>query len=116
VIGSNTILYCERWSDVVDFYRSSLGLRPTVEREWFVEFELHSGAHVSVADARRATVASGDGSGLTLSWRVGDVEAERSRLVSRGVVVSEIEVRWGANAFFLVDPAGNRIEFWSVDE
>ena len=63
VIGSNTILYCEQWPAVVDFYRTSLGLRVTMERDWFVEFELDPGAHVSIADASRASVAAGDGSG-----------------------------------------------------
>ena len=31
------------------------------------------------------------------------------------VEVSPIEARWGVNAFFVFDPAGHRIEFWSVD-
>jgi catechol 2,3-dioxygenase-like lactoylglutathione lyase family enzyme len=115
-LASNTILYCDRWSDVVDFYRTSLGLRSTMERDWFVEFELHSGAHLSVADSSRSTVAASDGSGLTLSWRVDDVRAARARLLANDVEVSPIETRWGADAFFVFDPAGHRIEFWSADD
>lgn len=113
ISASNTILYTDRWPELVAFYRTGLGLRPTAERDWFVEFELHPGAHVSVADAGRATVSIGDGSGLTLSWRVGDASACRRQLVQNGIDVSPIESRWGAPGFFVTDPAGNRIEFWS---
>lgn len=115
-IGSNTILYCDRWSDVVDFYRTKLGLRTTLERDWFVEFELHPGAHLSVADASRATIVAGDGSGLTLSWRVDDVGAMRTRLIATDVEVSSVHTRWGADAVFVFDPAGNRVEFWSAND
>jgi hypothetical protein len=46
-----------------------------MERDWFIEFELQPGVHISVADARCASIASGDGRGLTLSWRVEDAAA-----------------------------------------
>jgi catechol 2,3-dioxygenase-like lactoylglutathione lyase family enzyme len=113
-LTSNTIIYCAQWADVVDFYRDGLGLRPSMEREWFVEFELHAGAHLSVADASRATIAPGDGSGLTLSWNVADLAATRTRLTARGIEASVVRTRWGADTFFVSDPAGNRIEFWAV--
>lgn len=114
VVMSNTIIYCKQWSDVVEFYRDGLGLRPTMERDWFVEFELHTGAHLSVADASRATVAAGDGSGLTLSWRVDDIEGARAGLAARSIEHSAVRTRWGADTFFVDDPAGNRIEFWAL--
>jgi catechol 2,3-dioxygenase-like lactoylglutathione lyase family enzyme len=114
ICGSNTILYSDRWSELVDFYRTGLGLRTTMERDWFIEFELHPGAHVSVADAHRASIASGDGAGVTLSWRVDDAAATRDRLVRNGIDASPIQNRWGSPGFFVFDPAGNRIEFWSA--
>ncbi len=113
VLASNTIIYCEQWSDVVAFYRSGLGFRATMERDWFVEFEVHPGAHLSVADAAHATITGGDGAGLTLSWRVDDIEAMRSRLVANGIDVSTTRTRWGARYINAFDPAKNRIEFWS---
>lgn len=115
ILASNTIIYCDRWSEAVDFYRTGLGLRATMERDWFVEFELHRGAHLSVADANRATVAAGDGSGLTLSWHIDDIEAVRNRLTARGIEATDVRPRWGAHTFFVHDPAGNRIEFWATD-
>ena len=113
VVRSNTIVYSARWSDTVAFYRDVIGLRPTMERDWFVEFELHPGAHLSVADAGRATIAAGDGAGITLSWRVDDLDAMRARLTVAGVEFSATVTRWGAECFHLVDPSGNRIEFWA---
>jgi predicted enzyme related to lactoylglutathione lyase len=113
VLTSNTILYCDRWAAVVDFYRSGLELQATMERDWFVEFEIHPGAHLSVADASHATVAAGNGSGLTLSWYVNDIDATRNRVIARGIEVSAPIRRWDADTFFVFDPAGNRIEFWA---
>lgn len=113
IVGSNTILYTDRWTELVDFYRTGLGLRTSIERDWFIEFELHPGAHVSLADAQRASIASGDGAGLTLSWRVEDAAATRDRLVANQIDSSPIHQRWGSPGFFVFDPAGNRIEFWS---
>ena len=112
-VRSNTILYCDRWSETVVFYRDTLGFPVTFEADWFVEFELHSGAHLSVADASRTTVAAGDGSGLTLSWQVDDAEAVRAGLIARGVDASSIRARWGSDSFMCFDPSGNRIEYWS---
>ena len=117
VSTSNTIIYCDQWSAVVGFYRSGLGLHATLERDWFVEFELHPGAHLSVADASHATVAAGNGSGLTLSWRVDDVATARRGVIARGIHASPIRRRWDADTCFVFDPAGNRIEFWApVDD
>lgn len=113
IVGTNTILYSDRWSELVEFYRTGLGLRASMAREWFVEFDLHAGAHISIADANRASIAGGDGDGLTLSWRVDDAEETRQRLEHNGIDASPIEHRWGSPGFFVVDPDGNRIEFWS---
>ena len=110
---SNTIIYCDEFDAVVGFYRDGLGLRTTMHRDWFVEFELHPGAHLSVADAARTTVTPGNGSGLTLSWRVDDIEAVRTRLSTSRIDVSPARTRWGARCIDVFDPAGNRIEFWA---
>jgi catechol 2,3-dioxygenase-like lactoylglutathione lyase family enzyme len=113
IVGSNTILYSGRWAELVDFYRNGLGLRTSMERDWFIEFELHPGAHISVADAKRASIACGDGAGMTLSWRVDDAHEVRGALARNGIDASPIQNRWGSPGFFVFDPAGNRIEFWS---
>lgn len=110
---SNTIVYTDRWPETVSFYRDRLGLAVVSERDWFVEFALHDGTYLSVADAARSTIRPGDGAGLTFSWQVDDLDATRAALTERGVAVGAIVSRFGAGAFDVVDPAGNRIEFWS---
>lgn len=110
---SNTILYTDRWADMVAFYRDTLALTVEFENEWFVEFATGPGSFVSVADARRSSVAPGHGAGLTQSLQVDDVHEVRSELIRAGVQVGEVGVRWGADVVDVHDPAGNRLEFWA---
>ncbi len=112
---TNTILYCARWPETVNFYRRTLGLRTSFENDWFVEFDLGRGAFVSIADAARASISAGGGAGLTLSWQVSDVRTIRDSLVERGVAASPVSARWGAETTFVCDPEGNRIELWSPE-
>lgn len=37
---ANTILYCQKWSEVVTFYRDSLKFFVSYQTDWFVEFQL----------------------------------------------------------------------------
>ena len=110
---SNTIFYCDRWDAAVDFYRRVLGLPVNVENDWFVEFRLTRDSFVSVADARRTSVRSSRGQGITLTLQVDDVHAERQRLAAAGVQVGAVAKHpWGALGFFCRDPEGYRLEFW----
>lgn len=117
VNASNTILYCNRWAETVDFYGRVLGLPVNVEKSWFVEFRLTNRAFVSVADAARASIESAAGRGLTLALQVPDIEAVHQRLTVAGVEVPEIGRHpWGALSFFCRDPEGYRLEFWQPVE
>jgi len=110
---SNTILYCERWRDTVDFYRRVLGLPVNVEKDWFVEFRLTEQSFVSIADARRATINPSSGRGLTLALQVDDVHAVHERLAEAGMDIGRVKRHpWGALGFFCRDPEGFRLEFW----
>jgi catechol 2,3-dioxygenase-like lactoylglutathione lyase family enzyme len=110
---TNTVLYCERWRETAEFYRSVLRLAVTLENDWFVEFQLTSSSFVSIADASKATVDAVQGQGITLTWRVPEVATTRTELEARGVVVTPIQRRWDADVFYCHDPEGHRIEFWS---
>lgn len=110
---TNTVLYCDRWADVVAFYRDRLGLTVAFENDWFVEFAVHAGGFLSVANAARSSIRAGDGAGITLSWQVADVTDVRSAIAEAGVEVGDLSRRFGADVFDVFDPAGNRIEFWS---
>ena len=110
---TNTVLYCERWRETAEFYRSVLRLAATLENDWFVEFQLTSSSFVSIADASKATIDAVDGQGVTLTWQVPEVATTRTVLEARGGDVTPIQRRWGANVFYCHDPEGHRIEFWS---
>ncbi len=110
---TNTILYCTSWKRTVEFYRDTLGFAVTFENDWFVEFALGGSSHLSVADADRATVGATDGSGITLSWQVLDIDHAHRMLAERGAEPGQIHRRWGATAFQLHDPEGHRIECWA---
>lgn len=109
---ANTILYCQRWPETVAFYQAVFGFAITHQTDWFVEFQLTPGAYLSVADASRASIASAGGQGITLAWQVADVRAAHSALQQRGLAVTPLQRKWGAQLFYLHDPAGHRIELW----
>ena len=110
---ANTILYCARWSETVTFYRAVLGLPVTHATDWFVEFSLGDVARLSVADARRATIASAGGMGITLSLQVTDVVVARDELAAAGLEPTELKDLWGARVTYVYDPEGHRLEVWS---
>jgi catechol 2,3-dioxygenase-like lactoylglutathione lyase family enzyme len=113
---SNTILYCQAWAEVVTFYRDRLGLPCVWRNDWLVELQLTPNSFLSIADAARATVGATVGQGITLTWQVADVAQQRAVWLAQGIPISPIRQRWGAQVCYLHDPAGNRLELWSVGE
>jgi catechol 2,3-dioxygenase-like lactoylglutathione lyase family enzyme len=116
ITRTNTILYCRQWSETVAFYRNIFAFLITYQTEWFVEFQLHAQAYLSIADERRATITSAAGQGITLSWQVANVEQMHTDLEQRKIAVSPIRQKWGARLFYLRDPEGHRIELWQPVE
>ena len=72
---TNTILYCNRWKETVEFYSNGLNLTIHSSRKWFVEFRLTDSARLSIADTARACVKSNNGKGITISLKVDDIQA-----------------------------------------
>ena len=110
---ANTVLYCDRWAETTEFYRTVLGFDVEFENDWFVEFRVSGDAYVSIADATRATIETAGGRGVTLTFRTPDVRAANALLAERGVEVSAVNRRWDAEVFYCRDPEGHRLEFWS---
>lgn len=110
---TNTILYCHEWEATAAFYRDTLGLPVSFANDWFVELVLQDGAHLSIANAARASIAAVGGQGITLAWQVADLPAVRSELAAAGVMVTAIKPRWGAWVCYFRDPEGHRIELWA---
>lgn len=113
--GTNTILYCRRWQETVDFYRDKLQFSITFASDWFVEFQLAGTAHLSVADERRATVKSSGGAGITLTFQVDDADQAWEVLSRQGLALGPLKNHaWGARVFYFFDPEGHRLEIWSA--
>jgi catechol-2,3-dioxygenase len=110
----NTILYCRKWDETVDFYKSKLKLQVTASFDWFVEFKLNEGSRLSIANQERTSISSSGGKGLTIAMRVDDIQETRSILEEAGLHPTAIKDHpWGAKVIYLHDPEGNRLEFWS---
>ena len=111
---TNTILYCDKWSETVAFYAKQLGLPVTYQSNWFVEFALSETARVSVADASHATVKSAAGKGITLSLQMDNLESVWQMLSRRGITLTRSKEHvMQARVFYFFDPEGHRIEIWS---
>jgi catechol 2,3-dioxygenase-like lactoylglutathione lyase family enzyme len=113
--NTNTILYCKKWQETVDFYRYRLKLPINFASDWFVEFKLTETAHLSVADERRATIKSCGGAGITLTLQVESINEVWEYLHNNGLPLEPVQKHsWGAHVFYFLDPEGHRIEVWSV--
>jgi len=60
-----------------------------------------------------ASIKSADGDGITISWQIEDVESTYLRFNEFGIKTSKLKNVWGARAFYIFDPEGHRLEFWS---
>ena len=110
----NTILYCNKWSETVTFYRDVLKLGINFASDWFVEFQVSQTAFLSVADERRASIKSSAGAGITITLQVEEVETAWQYLNKQGIKAGPIKAHaWGGQVFYFYDPEGHRLEVWS---
>lgn len=111
--ASNIILYCKEWKKTVQFYKHRLGLPVVFYNDWFVEFRLTDTSRLSIADEKRSSINSCDGSGVTLALEVEDIEQCHKNMEKIGLEPTFIRLHpWGAKVFNLYDPEGHRIEIW----
>ncbi|MDK9708570.1 MAG: VOC family protein [Desulforhopalus sp.] len=111
---ANTILYCARWQETVAFYKTGLQLKITASFDWFVEFALNERARLSIADVTRSSLKTCAGQGITIALEVEDIGASHLFLKQAGHHPQAIrDHAWGAEVFYIYDPEGNRLEFWS---
>ena len=99
----NTILYCRNWNDTVKFYRDVLKLM----------VQLIDNTFLSIANATGTSIKSSNGDGITLSFKVENVDAAQRQLREIGIETGPIKPIWGVRAFYIFDPEGHRIELWS---
>jgi catechol 2,3-dioxygenase-like lactoylglutathione lyase family enzyme len=115
ILAANTIIYCKHWPESVHFYRDILQLGISFQKDdWFIEFVVNGAAHLSIADASKCTIAPGSGVGLTLSFFVQDLRAAEALFKQHDIATTEIKASgWRAPYFYVHDPEGTRIEFWT---
>lgn len=110
--AANTILYCKKWQETVDFYRNGLKFLVIFSNDWFVEFKINESSRLSVANEARTSIDSSGGKGITISLQVADIEQTRVELMDAGIVSTPIKEVWGSHVMYVHDPEGNRLEFW----
>ena len=98
---------------MVAFYQVGLKLPITVSTEWFVEFKLTRTSRLSVANESHTSIKSSNGKGITVGLQVADIVTAHSQLQEAGLNPTAIREIWEAKAFYIFDPEGNRIEYWS---
>ncbi len=115
ILAANTIIYCKHWQESVHFYREVLQLTTSFQKDdWFIEFVVNGAAHLSIADAARCTIPPGSGVGLTLSFFVQDLRAAEATFKEHNIETTPIKAQgWRAPYFYVYDPEGTRIEFWT---
>ncbi|MDT8397990.1 MAG: VOC family protein [Pseudomonadales bacterium] len=114
-LSANTILYCLKWRETVGFYQDKLGFPVALAKDWFVEFKTAETSFLSIANADRATIETNAGRGVTLSFRVEDLSVLHARLLAQKLKPTGIFMHaWGSPVFYIHDPEGNRLEFWSA--
>jgi catechol-2,3-dioxygenase len=109
----NTILYCKKWEDTIKFYKEIIRLDVCFSNGWFVEFHLNDGAKLSIVNEQRTTIKSNQGEGITLGFQVDDIQNMFTFINQLNIHSSPIKELWGAWVFYIYDPEGTRIEFWS---
>jgi len=115
-LSMNTILYCRKWRETVEFYRDRLGLPVSFQTDWLVEFQVSKSGCLSVADERRSRIRSGAGVGVTITMRVESADSAHARLQAAGLDLDPVQSHaWGARLFRFRDPEGHRLEIWSED-
>ncbi|MFF5210328.1 VOC family protein [Streptosporangium sp. NPDC000396] len=112
------VVCTSRLQESRDFYTGLLGFETTFEADWYVslrrpgaspyELALLDHDHPTLPEAYRAPVR-----GLLLNFEVEDVDAEWERLVVRGGLRAELELRsedFGQRHFIVADPNGVLID------
>jgi catechol 2,3-dioxygenase-like lactoylglutathione lyase family enzyme len=112
------VIGTSRLAEAHEFYTRLFGFETTFEADWYVslrrtgppsyELALLDHTHPTVPEGYRRPVR-----GLLLNFEVADVDAEWERLVVRGGLRPELELRsepFGQRHFIVADPSGVLID------
>lgn len=113
--GFYPVICTPRLRESHEFYTRWFGFETTFETDWYVS--LRRGSHeLALLDHTHPTLSAGfrrPAQGLLLNFEVTDVDAEWERLVVRGGLRPELELRsegFGQRHFIVADPNGVLID------
>lgn len=110
------VLCSTRIADSARFYREHFGFETTFAADWYVSLRRPDGVELALVDPAHPTVPAGyrrPVQGLLLNLEVDDVDAEWERLVVRGGLPVQLELRsedFGQRHFIVADPDGVLID------
>jgi catechol 2,3-dioxygenase-like lactoylglutathione lyase family enzyme len=112
------VIGTSRLHEAHEFYTRHFGFETTFESDWYVSLRREGPpAHeLALLDHTHPTVPAGHRrpvQGLLLNFEVADVDAEWERLVVRGGLTPELELRseaFGQRHFIVADPSGVLID------
>lgn len=101
-----------------EFYRHYFAAKVIFDCGWYINLRIGGdGPSIQFMQPRK-DMAEFRGKGVTLNFRVGDVDAEHKRLTEAGLdIVMPLEDHpWGDRGFSVVDPIGNSVYIYSDRE
>ena len=112
------VIGTSRLRESLEFYTRHFGFEVTFEADWYVSLQRAGSPSYELAllDPTHPTVPEGyrrPVQGLLLNFEVADVDAEWERLVVRGGLTPELELRsetFGQRHFIVADPSGVLID------
>lgn len=101
-----------------DFYQRHFGARIEFDCGWYVNLRIGSGSASIQFMQPQGEMPAFQGTGVTLNFRVDDVDAEHVRLTGEGLEVAmPLEDHpWGDRGFSVIDPIGNSVYIYSERE
>lgn len=112
------VICTDRIDETAAFYRDHLDYETTFVADWYVSLRRRQAPHqeLAVLDYHHESLPAPYRSpvrGLLLNYEVVDVDAEYERLVRRGGLTPQLELRsedWGQRHFIVADPNGVLID------
>ena len=101
-----------------DFYHKHFGATPEFDCGWYVSIRLPSGGPSLQFIQPQSGMTPFSGVGVTLNFKVGDVDSEHQRLTALGLAVAMPldDHPWGDRGFAVTDPIGISLYIFSERE
>lgn len=101
-----------------DFYQKYFSAKVTFDCDWYVNMSINGDGPTIQFMEPQGKMSTYAGTGVTLNFKVDDVDAEYARLAEAGLksVMPLEDHPWGDRGFSVGDPIGNSIYIYSERE